>query len=124
MWHTTGSRTGVGAPRVVLSAADVGARRAFRRYWRLVGPFSALIRRLWLAEIRRAIDQVCDEQALILGPAVERFERNLADYCQTRHAIGVSSGTDAVLRSTPTAFTASSTTASRLRANVPGETSC
>src|SRR5678809_411180 len=48
-------------------------------------------------EIRRAIDQVCDEQALILGPAVERFERNLASYCQTKHAIGVSSGTDALL---------------------------
>src|SRR5215510_8203847 len=48
-------------------------------------------------EIRRAIDQVCDEQALILGPAVERFEKNLADYCQTKHAIGVSSGTDALL---------------------------
>jgi dTDP-4-amino-4,6-dideoxygalactose transaminase len=48
-------------------------------------------------EIRRAIDQVCDEQALILGPAVERFEKNLAAYCQTKHAIGVSSGTDALL---------------------------
>jgi dTDP-4-amino-4,6-dideoxygalactose transaminase len=48
-------------------------------------------------EIRRAIDQVCDEQALILGPAVERFEKNLAQYCQTKHAIGVSSGTDALL---------------------------
>jgi hypothetical protein len=29
-------------------AADDRARRAFRRYWRLVGPFSALIRRRWL----------------------------------------------------------------------------
>src|SRR5256714_1996404 len=48
-------------------------------------------------EIRRAIDQVCDEQALILGPAVERFEKNLAAYCQTKHAIGLSSGTDALL---------------------------
>src|SRR5688500_15488933 len=48
-------------------------------------------------EIRRAIDQVCDEQSLILGPHVDRFERNLAEYCQTRHAIGVSSGTDALL---------------------------
>lgn len=48
-------------------------------------------------EIRRAIDQVCDEQALILGPTVERFEMNLAAYCQTKHAIGVSSGTDALL---------------------------
>jgi dTDP-4-amino-4,6-dideoxygalactose transaminase len=48
-------------------------------------------------EIRRAIDQVLDEQALILGPAVERFEKRLAEYCQTKHAIGVSSGTDALL---------------------------
>ena len=31
-------------------------------------------------EIRRAIDEVCDQQALILGPHVERFERNLATY--------------------------------------------
>jgi dTDP-4-amino-4,6-dideoxygalactose transaminase len=48
-------------------------------------------------EIRRAIDEVCDSQALILGPFVERFEKKLADYCQTTHAIGVSSGTDALL---------------------------
>src|SRR5215210_8427366 len=48
-------------------------------------------------EIRRAIDEVCDAQALILGPHVERFERDLAAYCGTRHAIGVSSGTDALL---------------------------
>ncbi len=48
-------------------------------------------------EIRRAIDEVCDAQALILGPHVERFEKNLAAYCDTKHAIGVSSGTDALL---------------------------
>jgi len=48
-------------------------------------------------EIRRAIDEVCDQQALILGPHVEKFERSLAEYCDTRHAIGVSSGTDALL---------------------------
>src|SRR5207237_7454049 len=48
-------------------------------------------------EIRRAIDEVCDSQALIPGPHVERFERKLADACQTKHAIGVSSGTDALL---------------------------
>jgi hypothetical protein len=29
-------------------AADPAARRAFRRYWRVVGPFSALVRRRWL----------------------------------------------------------------------------
>jgi dTDP-4-amino-4,6-dideoxygalactose transaminase len=48
-------------------------------------------------EIRRAIDEVCDAQALILGPHVEKFEKNLAAYCQTKHAIAVSSGTDALL---------------------------
>jgi dTDP-4-amino-4,6-dideoxygalactose transaminase len=48
-------------------------------------------------EIRRAIDEVCDQQALILGPHVEKFEKNLAAYCHTKHAIGVSSGTDALL---------------------------
>src|SRR5436853_5024836 len=48
-------------------------------------------------EIRRAIDEVCDQQALILGPHVEKFERSLAEYCGTKHAIGVSSGTDALL---------------------------
>ena len=48
-------------------------------------------------EIRSAIDQVCDTQALILGPAVESFESDLARYCGTKHAVGVSSGTDALL---------------------------
>src|SRR5216110_2749690 len=48
-------------------------------------------------EIRRAIDEVCDAQSLILGPHVERFEKSLAEYCGTKHAIGVSSGTDALL---------------------------
>lgn len=48
-------------------------------------------------EIRRAIDDICDSQALILGPAVDRFEKKLANYCGTKHAIGVSSGTDALL---------------------------
>jgi len=43
------------------------------------------------------MDEVCDQQALILGPHVEKFERSLADYCGTKHAIGVSSGTDALL---------------------------
>jgi dTDP-4-amino-4,6-dideoxygalactose transaminase len=49
------------------------------------------------AEIRHAIDEVLDSQQLILGPHVEKFEKSLADYCQTKHAIGVSSGTDALL---------------------------
>jgi hypothetical protein len=31
-----------------VAAADAAARRAFGRYWRVVGPFSGLIRRRWL----------------------------------------------------------------------------
>lgn len=48
-------------------------------------------------EIRKAIDDVCDAQSFILGPTVERFEKNLAAYCGTKHTIGMSSGTDALL---------------------------
>jgi hypothetical protein len=35
-------------------ACDPAARRAFLRYWRVVGPFSALIRRRWLRQIARS----------------------------------------------------------------------
>ena len=38
-----------------VEAMDAGARRAFRRYWLAVGPFSALIRRRWLAAAERAL---------------------------------------------------------------------
>ncbi len=38
-----------------ISGVDGQARRAFRRYWRFVGPFSALIRRRWLAGVRRSL---------------------------------------------------------------------
>ena len=36
-----------------IEAVDDAARRAFLRYWRIVGPFSAVIRRRWLAEIAK-----------------------------------------------------------------------
>ncbi|MGD0768215.1 MAG: DegT/DnrJ/EryC1/StrS family aminotransferase [Tepidisphaeraceae bacterium] len=48
-------------------------------------------------EIRRTLDEVFDQQSLVLGPNVEKFEKNLAAYCGTKHAIGVSSGSDALL---------------------------
>lgn len=48
-------------------------------------------------EIRKAMDDLCDAQAFILGPAVEKFEKNLAEYCGTKHAVGMSSGTDALI---------------------------
>ena len=48
-------------------------------------------------EIRKVIDDICDAQAFIGGPVLDRFEKSLAAYCGTRHAIGMSSGTDAIL---------------------------
>lgn len=36
-------------------AADPRARRAFRAYWTVVGPFSSLIRRRWLQAVDRAV---------------------------------------------------------------------
>jgi hypothetical protein len=39
-----------------VGAADAAARRAFRRYWLAVGPFSSLVRRRWLAAAARAVE--------------------------------------------------------------------
>ena len=47
--------------------------------------------------IREAIDDVLGSGRFILGPKVEAFERAMCAYCNTPHAIGVSSGTDALL---------------------------
>jgi len=49
------------------------------------------------ADVLRAIEEVCDSQRFILGPTVERFEREMADRIGVAHAIGMSSGTDALL---------------------------
>jgi dTDP-4-amino-4,6-dideoxygalactose transaminase len=51
-----------------------------------------------LAEpIREAIDAVLASQRFILGPQLEAFETAICAYCDAPHAIGVSSGTDALL---------------------------
>lgn len=47
--------------------------------------------------IQREFAEILRTQNFILGPQVERFEKALAEYCGVRHAIGVSSGTDALL---------------------------
>jgi dTDP-4-amino-4,6-dideoxygalactose transaminase len=44
-----------------------------------------------------AVTRVCDSQQFIMGPEVEAFEREVALVTDTTHAIGVSSGTDALL---------------------------
>ena len=48
-------------------------------------------------EILAAIARVCDSQQFILGAEVEAFEREISSLLGVRHAIGVSSGTDALL---------------------------
>jgi dTDP-4-amino-4,6-dideoxygalactose transaminase len=47
--------------------------------------------------IREAINDVLASGRFILGPRVEGFERAISVYCDTPHAVGVSSGTDALL---------------------------
>jgi dTDP-4-amino-4,6-dideoxygalactose transaminase len=48
-------------------------------------------------QIRAATDELFESQGFILGPKVEAFEKAIADYVGVRHAIGMSSGTDAQL---------------------------
>lgn len=47
-------------------------------------------------EIDAAIRNVIDGTQFILGPEVTSFEAEMAAYCQTRFAVGVASGTDAL----------------------------
>jgi len=49
------------------------------------------------AEILEAVTRVCDSQRFILGPEVQALERELAEQIGVGHAVGVSSGTDALL---------------------------
>lgn len=51
------------------------------------------------SEVRLALDEVLDSQAFILGPSVQQFEEQVASYLQCNSAIGVASGTDALLLS-------------------------
>ena len=48
-------------------------------------------------EIMAAIEDICDSQHFILGPKVEAFESEMAAYCRTSGAVGVSSGSDALI---------------------------
>jgi len=50
-------------------------------------------------EVGRAAQEVLESGTFILGPNVEAFESEIADYVGVRHAVGVASGTDALLLS-------------------------
>lgn len=47
-------------------------------------------------EIDAAVHRVLDSTSFIMGPEVKAFESAFAAFCEVKHAIGISSGTDAV----------------------------
>ena len=49
------------------------------------------------AEIQAAVNQVLESGQFILGPVVKAFETDVANYLGVKHAIGVNSGTDALI---------------------------
>ncbi len=48
-------------------------------------------------EIISAINEVLESQQFIFGPKLEAFEKEIAHYLQADRAVGVSSGTDALI---------------------------
>src|SRR3954468_23340005 len=48
-------------------------------------------------EVRAAIDQVFETQHFVLGNFGRTLETSIAEYSQTRHAVGCASGSDALL---------------------------
>jgi dTDP-4-amino-4,6-dideoxygalactose transaminase len=48
-------------------------------------------------EINEALLRCAESQHFILGPEVEKLEKNINEYVGSKHSIGVSSGTDALL---------------------------
>jgi len=55
------------------------------RQWESVGP-----------DVMAAVTATLSAGPYILGPRLESFERAFAEYCGTRHAIGVATGTEAI----------------------------
>ena len=49
-----------------------------------------------LEELMGAVREVAERGAFTLGEPVESFEREFAEYCEVEHAVGVSSGTEAL----------------------------
>jgi dTDP-4-amino-4,6-dideoxygalactose transaminase len=51
------------------------------------------------AEIDQAIHEVLESGSYVLGPQLVKFEEELAGYMEAKHAVGLNSGTDALLLS-------------------------
>ena len=50
-----------------------------------------------LKDVEKNIAQVIQSGQFILGPVVEELEEKISAYCETKYAVGVSSGTDALM---------------------------
>jgi len=48
------------------------------------------------AELRAALNRVLASRRFLLGPELEAFEREFADFCGARHCVGVGSGLSAI----------------------------
>jgi len=60
-------------------------------------PFNALTPAADAADIKAAIDRVIASGWFVLGPEVEAFEREFASASGVAHAVGVGTGTDAIM---------------------------
>ena len=47
-------------------------------------------------EVNEAILSVVESCAYVKGPAVKQFQKNFAEYCDVKYAVGVANGTDAI----------------------------
>lgn len=50
-------------------------------------------------EVLKTAEELFESQYFILGPRVASLEKEIAEYCSSKYAVGVSSGTDALLMS-------------------------
>lgn len=50
-------------------------------------------------EVLRKVEEVCDSQHYVLGKNVSGLEHEIAEYCGAKYAVGVGSGTDALILS-------------------------
>ncbi len=48
-------------------------------------------------EVQAKLNEICEAQTFILGAHVEKLESEISKYCETPYAVGVASGTDALI---------------------------
>jgi dTDP-4-amino-4,6-dideoxygalactose transaminase len=66
---------------------------------KLIVPFLDLkkINSQYKAELKEACSRVIDSGWYVLGKEVDDFEREFANYCETKHCLGVANGLDALI---------------------------